>query len=237
MGCYHDRVRSTLTVLSLLLAIAACAAAIRSSPWRAIATPCSRPRRCASRAPACRPGPRRSHRNCLRSDAHGLLQVAVDGKGAHYLVVGHCARSFNRNEVTCEPPPEYRAYAYTDRPIYRPGHTVSYEAVIRRLPAGSNEYVNVPHQKLTVEIQDSLGSVLQRDEKETNANGSLDGTYAIAAVPPLNGAKFKYSVYEKPYRAPAIPAPGEDDSYLAEVDVTYPDVRGNTRAATLEAVP
>ncbi len=75
--------------------------------------------------------------------------------------------------------PDYAVYLYTDRPIYRPGHTVAFKAIVRRdedavlsrLPAGN---------PATVRIRDARNNVVRTFETETNAYGTLHGTFDLA---------------------------------------------------------
>src|SRR6185312_10189864 len=46
-----------------------------------------------------------------------------------------------------------RAYLYTDRPAYRPGHDVELRGVVREVIGG--QYANVPGATYTLEIYDS----------------------------------------------------------------------------------
>jgi uncharacterized protein YfaS (alpha-2-macroglobulin family) len=73
----------------------------------------------------------------------------------------------------------YVAYVYTDRPIYRPGQTVYWKALIRRdndalyaLPA--------PGRPVTVTVQDSQGNELVNERKLLGPLGTVDGQLALA---------------------------------------------------------
>ncbi len=73
----------------------------------------------------------------------------------------------------------YIAYVYTDRPIYRPGQTVQYKAILRQdddvdytLPP-----VNTP---VEVRIRDARRNVLQTSEAATNILGTIHGEVTLA---------------------------------------------------------
>ncbi|MCA9995979.1 MAG: Ig-like domain-containing protein [Anaerolineales bacterium] len=73
----------------------------------------------------------------------------------------------------------YAAHIYTDRPIYQPGQTVFYKAVIRQdddaelslLPAGT---------AVTVTIHDARNNTVQTSTLQTNHFGTINGQFALA---------------------------------------------------------
>jgi uncharacterized protein YfaS (alpha-2-macroglobulin family) len=80
------------------------------------------------------------------------------------------------------------SHLQTDRPVYRPGATVQFRAILRRTKGlGYAPEVNAP---VSVEVRDSRDSVLQRTEEKTTALGTLSGSFAV----PAQGALGPYSV-------------------------------------------
>lgn len=76
-----------------------------------------------------------------------------------------------------------RVYSYTDRPVYRPGHSVYFKSIVRTLngdkytvPAGLNARVRVTDRNEDVVFAGGL---------KTNRNGSLNGSFPLsrAAIP------------------------------------------------------
>lgn len=74
---------------------------------------------------------------------------------------------------------QYSAFVYTDRPIYRPGQTVYFKAMLRQdddaelsLPAAG--------MPVTVRIRDARDNVVQTFTLETNAFGTLYGEFSLA---------------------------------------------------------
>ncbi len=72
----------------------------------------------------------------------------------------------------------YNGYVYTDRPIYRPGQTVYWKAIIRRdndaiysLPAGG--------QPVTVTIRDDQGNEVLKESRSLDPLGTLDGNLLL----------------------------------------------------------
>ena len=117
---------------------------------------------------------------------------------------------------------EYRVYAYTDRPVYRPGQTVHFRSVVTSRateregpPAGS--YRPASDLPFEVTVRDPRNEKVYEGTLTTNEFGSLNGSfrlgdepalglYRIAVVPPheearLHGARgncFRVEEYKKP---------------------------------------
>jgi len=118
-------------------------------------------------------------------------------------------------------PDPYSVYLVTDRPIYRPGQTVQYKAVIRtRTPApvpGGVSLRPLASAPVSVEVRDATDALLSKQTVTTNGNGSLAGRFALAAEPTLGhwqivvargenryyGA-FDVQAYRKPEMAVAV---------------------------------
>ena len=103
------------------------------------------------------------------------------------------------------------AHIYTDRPVYRPGHLVSYKAIFRRKAANKSNanksnanksnanksdsstslYQIPPPENIIVEVRDSEGSLVQKETKLTDAWGSLEGTVELNK----EGATGLYSIH------------------------------------------
>ncbi len=74
---------------------------------------------------------------------------------------------------------DYAAYVYTDRPIYRPGQTVYFKAIVRRdddaildiLPEGT---------AVTARLRDARNNVVQTIELATNNYGTVNGEFQVA---------------------------------------------------------
>ncbi|MBK9055855.1 MAG: hypothetical protein IPL78_34620 [Chloroflexi bacterium] len=73
----------------------------------------------------------------------------------------------------------YASTIYTDRPIYRPGHTVYYKAIIRRdndaildmIPAGT---------AVQVRVADSRNNTIREETLLTNSFGTINGSFTLA---------------------------------------------------------
>lgn len=72
----------------------------------------------------------------------------------------------------------YTGYVYTDRPIYRPGQTLYWKALIRR-DNDAQYTLPAPGQPVTVTINDDQGNVLVQRRTALNAIGAVDGELAL----------------------------------------------------------
>jgi hypothetical protein len=76
----------------------------------------------------------------------------------------------------------------TDRPIYRPGHTVAFKAILRRT-AGQG-YTPLANTACRVEVRDAKENVLQSETLTTNPLGTLAGQVEL----PAEGVPGPYTV-------------------------------------------
>jgi alpha-2-macroglobulin len=106
---------------------------------------------------------------------------------------------------------DYAAYIYTDRPIYRPGQTVFFKALLRR---DEDAALSLPLEGMTVtaRLRDARNNVADSVELKTNALGSVNGQFALAdgamlgnnyAIEVVAGASaFRQIVKVQDYRKP-----------------------------------
>lgn len=70
-----------------------------------------------------------------------------------------------------------RAYLYTDRPVYRPGDTVEYKGIVRKLIG--NGLVVPPVATGTIEISDPDGALISKSNFQINNFGSFWGSFVV----------------------------------------------------------
>ena len=75
--------------------------------------------------------------------------------------------------------PRLKAYLYTDRPIYRPGHTVYFRAVVRE--AYNGRYVLPRESSLPLTLYDQVGAELFTLELPISAYGTAHGQLTLPA--------------------------------------------------------
>lgn len=71
----------------------------------------------------------------------------------------------------------YRIYTYTERPVYRPGQTVFFKCIVRKLEG--KEYKLPPSLPLKVEVSDEEGNPVYITVLQTNSFGSCSGSFKI----------------------------------------------------------
>jgi len=68
----------------------------------------------------------------------------------------------------------------TDRPLYRPGHTVHYKALLRRPTPGKDYAYRIPSgERAVVTITDPNDLELQRETLTVSPNGTVSGTFTV----------------------------------------------------------
>ncbi|NOY05830.1 MAG: hypothetical protein GXO82_04235 [Chlorobi bacterium] len=92
----------------------------------------------------------------------------------------------------------YRVMNYTERPAYRPGQTVYFKSIIRKITdVGRMEpLADVPVQ---VKIYDSRYAEIFRDTLTTNALGTLHGEFKLGEEPPLGSYAVAVVIEDREY--------------------------------------
>jgi len=152
--------------------------------------------------------------------------------GADYALNTLAGYSFSVNQ------PTWMGYIYTDRPVYRPGHTVHFKGILRLKTATGYE---VPAGKsVSVSIQDQEQKPVYQKTLNTSANGAIHddltlppsaslGSYFIEVKPTagegyMNGS-FGVEEYKKPeYEVRVIPGKArvlQGEAVEAAIDARY----------------
>lgn len=126
----------------------------------------------------------------VTTDSRGLAEARVPGGETVALARRGASLAFVRLYASESDQPErYRAFVYTDRPVYRPGHRVRFKGVVRQLqgpgygvPSGGRVYVS---------IRDPQDTHVYDGEVELNAQGSFAGYFMLNP----EAASGYYSVY------------------------------------------
>jgi alpha-2-macroglobulin len=107
-------------------------------------------------------------------------------------------------------PVDYRGYVYTDRPIYRPGQSVYFKAVLRN---DDDVVYSLPEEEfpVTVRIRDARDNVVQTFEMISNALGTVNGEFLLAdgamlgsyfVEAEIGGERFRQIFKVEDYRKP-----------------------------------
>ncbi len=116
-----------------------------------------------------------------RTGPDGLLRLAVSGPGR---LIADLDQEFQELSLFREEAAEgSRVHISTDRPVYRPGQTVSFKALRRNLESG--RLVLPVREKVRVEVRDPLGRSIHAAEPSWNEYGSVSGSLRLGDEPPL----------------------------------------------------
>ena len=113
--------------------------------------------------------------------------------------------------------PAWKLYLYADRPVYRPGQTVFFKGVVRRVEEG--RYLP-GSAEVAVEIKDPKGGVVFKSTAAPGAYGTFEGRSELPADVPLGSftlsasaggvaqaAAFEVQEYRKPEFRVAVESP------------------------------
>jgi len=128
---------------------------------------------------------------------------------------------------------DLKAYIYTDRPVYRPGHTVHIKAVLRK---EVNDALNLPDGKtVKLKVTDADNKVVLQQDLPVSAHGTVTADLTLAADAGLgyysisldNFQNSSGSFYVEEYKKP---------EYQVTVKPTAPRIlQGSSIQATIEA--
>jgi uncharacterized protein YfaS (alpha-2-macroglobulin family) len=120
-----------------------------------------------------------------QTDARGLSMVSLAAAGSqdirilatHGRDVAIVAPYFLN--ISSDPSQDWIGYVYTDRPVYRPGHTVHFKGILR---SRNGEKYSVPAgQQMRVSVQDPNGKQVFDTTVVTSAFGGVHGDFDLAA--------------------------------------------------------
>lgn len=122
-----------------------------------------------------------------KTEADGVFMAAMRSAEDRVIVI----RGDDYAEVDAtgvDPDNQLKPHIQTDRPIYRPGQTVSYKAIMR-LTKGQG-YVPVADTTYRVELRDPKDTLMDVAEVKSNDIGSVVGSFEL----PSEGALGSYSI-------------------------------------------
>ena len=126
----------------------------------------------------------------LRTDAQGLVDysfkdvpkpegvLVLAKQGDDFAVLS--ASDWNLNS---DPTRAWEGYVYSDRPVYRPGHTVNYRAILRTHVGAA---YRLPDQRqVEVIIDDPDGKTVAQQNAAVSPAGTIHGDYTLPATAAL----------------------------------------------------
>ncbi len=134
--------------------------------------------------------------------------------------------------ISSNPDQDWRGYVYTDRPVYRPGDTVQFKAILRKQDSG--KLLLPSEREIQVKIEDSAQQIILQKTFTLSPFGSLNGSLDLPATAALGycsitlskgyvSGSFQVEEYKKP-------------EYFVKVTPESPRVlQGGSMKATIEA--
>jgi hypothetical protein len=136
---------------------------------------------------------RDARQGTAESDANGLAEFKIaDAKQDDLRLVARSGANFAVNTLASyafETSREHwLGYIYTDRPVYRPGHTVHFKGIVRQRTATG--YIVPAGKAFPVEIHDPEEKTVYRKTLTATANGTIRDDFAV----PVSAALGSYSI-------------------------------------------
>lgn len=146
------------------------------------------------------------------ADSGGIFRTGVAGEGETVVLVrGGGSLAIARNWHYASPRRD--SLIYTDRPIYRPGHTVCFKGIFRKQKPGGFDAAS--SRPVLFKIEDPEGATVASIPATTNANGTADGKWTIgedarlgrySLTVNLDGAHYYAGFSVEEYRKPEYAA-------------------------------
>jgi uncharacterized protein YfaS (alpha-2-macroglobulin family) len=177
------------------------------------------------------------------TDATGLVEatLAPSRVDAARIIVVHGAdvalTTPNSYFVNDNPSSEWTGYIYTDRPVYRPGHTVHFRVVLRTWRG--DKYIVPDSQQVQIQIEDPTNKQVFQARLPVSPFGTIHGDFVLQGDSALGyygvsinaGGARQYSVaggfHVEEYKKP---------EYDVQVHIAKPHIlQGDTIDATIQA--
>ncbi len=163
------------------------------------------------------------------TDADGLLRVQFPKLAEPYLPIyalaeqsgqvvgavgGDWADGINPFDYSLEgslSQPDYYAYMYTDRPLYRPGQTVHFKGILR---GGRDGAYTIPQMStVSIKAQDSQGHEILKTDVPLSPYGTFSGDVSLSAAAPLGYYSIAMEVPLPPTKDNPKPVYSQSASY------------------------
>jgi hypothetical protein len=116
------------------------------------------------------------------SDSQGLatLKLPSGMKGeTNEVVIAHVGQSFAFTSAyfPTDQQSDMLIYAYTERPVYKPGQVVFFKGLVRHMT--DTGYATPPSLPVTVEVRDSRDTLIYRSKMRTDKFGAYFGSFQL----------------------------------------------------------
>ena len=132
----------------------------------------------------------KDHKKRLKSNSDGLFDEQVSAKTGsepQAIVLARVGSSFAASSLNgfalVNRFDDYTGYAYTDRPVYRPGHQVSFKGILRAKNGNVNQIPTL--KNVSVEITGPEDKKFYRKGLDLDAYGSVADSFTLPGDAPL----------------------------------------------------
>lgn len=138
-----------------------------------------------------------------------LVIARTQGEEGEDLTIAGTSRTWkqghtyywSRSRYDLPPLQQFKIYAYTDRPIYRPGQAVYFKAIVRQ--DDDARYSLLPEgTPVTVTLRDGRDNLLQTLITQTNTYGSLNGEFSLAQGAGAGEYSLEFAIQGEQHRQP-----------------------------------
>lgn len=132
-----------------------------------------------------------------KDDTQYLGEYMVTGKVGGDITLSHSTWSegvspWNFNIDYSSYNEKYFVYLYTDRPIYRPGHSVNFKGLVR--VNNDMKYSLPDRSKILVTVRDESGQEVYKKELAINKNGTFNGDFQLGELAGVGGYQMVASL-------------------------------------------
>ncbi len=141
----------------------------------------------------------------LAAQGHDLTWLAVARKGKRLAFLGfEGAAATNYDQVNVEPSMQQRAFAITDRPVYRPGQEVHFKLWLANAKYGMNGPSQFADRSVHVEIHNPKGETIETRKLTADAFGGVESIITL----PDDATLGQYRIFVKGFNSQARPTLG-----------------------------
>ncbi len=159
-----------------------------------------------------------------------VIATTDSGRLAYYGFSGVWYPNYHDREYN-----QTKVFTVTDRPVYRPNHTVKFKLWVRHAKYDRDDTSTFANRQFKVEIRNPRNEKVLDKSLKTDAYGGFDGEWMVPAdaalgvyrvhIPGMGGGTFRVEEYKKPEFEVTIEAPTEPvmlgEKIEATVKATY----------------
>ncbi|UCH34773.1 MAG: carboxypeptidase regulatory-like domain-containing protein [Armatimonadota bacterium] len=154
------------------------------------------------------------------TDADGLFAARLPGERRSFSLLARAEHEGSEAFLTSwvwrgEEDGEERVYAYTDRPVYRPGNEVSFKGIARRF-AGA-DYAVLSNESVEVEVRDPRDTLVYKAALTSNDFGSYHAGFQLNDEAPTGYYRLLSTFDGEPHESGFAVAEYRKPEYSVEV--------------------